>query len=173
MPHIHIAPGQHDHTASAFILRIEQNVPKILLHKHKKRGVLTQVGGHIELNETPWQAVLHEIEEESGYIPEQLRVLQPSKRIRQLSGVDLHHAPLVTLTHEFSDGHFHSDTAWAFVTSEPPRQTVGKSESADLRFLTRQELAAVPSGNIPEDVREIGLFVFDICLPEWEEVSIS
>ncbi len=26
-----------------------------------------QVGGHIELDETPWQAVEHELREESGY----------------------------------------------------------------------------------------------------------
>jgi 8-oxo-dGTP diphosphatase len=66
MAHIHTKPGQHDFTASAFIIRIDTPKPKVLLHMHKKLGVLLQPGGHIELNENPWQAVHHEIEEETG-----------------------------------------------------------------------------------------------------------
>jgi len=41
--------------------------PRIILHKHRKLNKLLQFGGHVELDETPWQAVLREIAEESGY----------------------------------------------------------------------------------------------------------
>jgi 8-oxo-dGTP pyrophosphatase MutT (NUDIX family) len=56
MPHIHTGPGEHDHTASAVIIRNESDGPKVLLHLHKKLNRLLQPGGHVELHETPWQA---------------------------------------------------------------------------------------------------------------------
>ena len=65
MPHIHTKPGQHDHTVSAFIVRLDGKQPRILLHRHKKSGVYMQFGGHIELHENPWQAISHELLEES------------------------------------------------------------------------------------------------------------
>jgi hypothetical protein len=49
MAHIHTEPGQHDFTASAFIIRLdrldERGQPKLLLHKHKKLHKLLQFGG--------------------------------------------------------------------------------------------------------------------------------
>jgi len=53
MSHIHTNPGEHDQTVSAFIIRTDTAEPELLLHVHKKLGVLLQPGGHIELNETP------------------------------------------------------------------------------------------------------------------------
>ena len=66
MAHIHTQPGQHDHTASAYIIRTDLDTPRIMLHLHRKIGKYLQFGGHVELNETPWQAVVHELREESG-----------------------------------------------------------------------------------------------------------
>src|SRR5437879_1527745 len=104
MPHIHTKPGQHDHTASAYIVRIDGKEPKILLHKHKKSGKYQQFGGHIELDETPWQAVLHEIKEESGYDAKQLMLLQPKERLKSLGDADQHPVPVCHNTHTFSPG---------------------------------------------------------------------
>ena len=68
MPHIHNKPGQHDICVSGYIVKItEGDEPRIILHKHRKLKMLLQFGGHVELDETPWQAVLREIAEESGY----------------------------------------------------------------------------------------------------------
>jgi len=64
MAHIHTAPNQHDHTVTAYIIRIDKDEPRALLHMHKKLNVLLPVGGHIELDETPWAAMAHELEEE-------------------------------------------------------------------------------------------------------------
>ena len=59
MAHIHNEPGQHDLTVSAFIINVsDKENPKILLCRHKKLGKLLQPGGHVELDENPWQAVL-------------------------------------------------------------------------------------------------------------------
>lgn len=49
-------------TASAFIVFDG----KVLLHKHKKFAIWLPVGGHIELGESPEEAVVREIKEECG-----------------------------------------------------------------------------------------------------------
>src|SRR3954466_7704978 len=63
MPHIHHEPGQHDFTTSAFIVRTDRSEPQAVLHEHRKIGKLLQFGGHIELTESPWQALLREVRE--------------------------------------------------------------------------------------------------------------
>lgn len=88
MAHIHTEPGQHDHTASGFIVRTDTPEPTLILHRHKKTGKYMQFGGHIELDETPWQAVRHELMEESGYDLSDLQILQPMQRL---------HMPLVKI----------------------------------------------------------------------------
>lgn len=131
-----------------------------------------QFGGHIELHENPWQAVAHEVREESGYELKQLRLLQPPSRMEALSGAILHPSPACYCTHQFGDkDHFHTDAAYAFVTDEPPKHAVSDGESTDLRLLTRDQLAALDESEIIEDIREIGLFVMDTCVPDWEKVT--
>ncbi len=95
MSHIHTAPGQHDATVSAFIIRIDTE-PLVLLHKHKKLGILGQIGGHVELHENPWQAIQHEIKEESGYDITDLMILQPKPIIHDLRGGQLTPIPIST-----------------------------------------------------------------------------
>src|SRR3954465_16018556 len=85
MPHIHTEPGQHDHTVSAYIFRTDFSEPKVMLHLHKKHGTYMQFGGHIELNENPWQAITHELREEAGYELDELFILQPHQRLMHLS----------------------------------------------------------------------------------------
>lgn len=59
MAHIH---EKIDFTASVFVV----NGDAVLLHKHSKYDKWLQVGGHIELDEDPIEAVLREAKEESG-----------------------------------------------------------------------------------------------------------
>lgn len=173
MPHIHTKPGQHDHTASAFIVRTDFNEPKIMLHKHKKLGVYMQFGGHIELDETPWQAISHEIPEETGYEMSQLKILQPRQRLKKVSRSILHPVAVAHNTHVIVDNHYHSDLDYAFVADGPPKSKVGKGESSDIRLFTRAELLAYPKNDIFQEVLDITLFIFDVCLPEWEQLKTS
>ena len=136
MPHIHTEVGQHDHTVTAYIVRDDFETPRLLLHMHKKLGVLLAIGGHIELSETPWAAMAHEIEEEAGYTMDDLDVLQPKVRIGTYSDVVVHPQPLVMNTHDITADHFHSDTSYAFVAHGEPTGELGDGESADLRWLT-------------------------------------
>ncbi len=173
MSHIHTKPGQHDHTVSAFIVRTDFDEPKIMLHKHKKLGVYMQFGGHIELDETPWQAIAHEIPEETGYEMSQLRILQPVERLKSVSRSKLHPVPVCHNTHSIPGNHFHTDLDYAFVADEPPKGAIGEDESTDIKLFTREELLAHPKSDIFKEVVDITLYIFDVCLPKWEQLSTS
>ena len=173
MPHIHTKPGQHDLTASAFIVRLDGNEQKILFHLHKKHAKLLHPGGHVELDENPWQAVLHEIEEETGYDRKQLKVLQPSWAPRKLTGAIALPHPVVINTHDIDGGaHKHTDISFAFVTSELPNHEPAEGESTHFRWLTKYELKDVPADEISSNAREMAMIVFDRCLPMWEQVDL-
>ena len=87
MPHLHTQPHGHDVTISAWILRqfpsdgVRRQQWKALVHKHRKMNLWIQPGGHVEHTENPWQALAHELHEETGYSIDQLSVLQPWDRL--------------------------------------------------------------------------------------------
>lgn len=172
MAHIHTNHGEHDQTASAFIVRTDFDEPKLLLHMHKKLGVLLQPGGHVELHEDPWQAIEHELEEETGYAFSELSLLQPNDRLKALSNAKLHPVPIVINTHNFDrEGtHKHTDISYAFVAQGEPSGVPGEGESRDMRWLSSSELSELENGLIFENVREIGKYVLDTVLKQWEQV---
>ncbi len=61
MGHIH---ELYDFTTSAFVLHPAE--PKICLLFHNKLQKWLQPGGHVELDENPWEALTHELDEETG-----------------------------------------------------------------------------------------------------------
>ncbi len=172
MPHIHTKPGQHDLTTTAFIIRKQGEQMFGLVHKHKKLGLLLPVGGHVELHETPWAAVVHEVSEESGYDIAQLKVLQPVDRIRTMDGVKTHPVPLFLQTHEFKKdaNHFHVDIGFLFVATDVPASLPGEGESSELLWLTNDEINA-RKHEMPDDIAQIYDFCFTTALSQWEEVS--
>lgn len=174
MPHIHTEPGQHDLTTTAFIIRIEAGRAHALVHKHKKLGLLLPVGGHVELHETPWAAVLHEIEEESGYDKAQLSVMQPVQRVRKMDGVKTHPVPLFLQTHEFKkdEGHFHVDIGFLFLSNELPSSLPSEGESAELLWLSEPEIQA-RKHEMPADIAQIYEFCFTEALETWERVPTN
>lgn len=173
MAHIHTLPGQHDTTVGAYIVRLDGTEPKVLLHMHRKLNALLPIGGHVELTESPWQAIAHELCEESGYSLAELTLLQPRQRLERLSDVVLHPYPVAMNTHDYSPSHFHSDTAYAFVTQSGPKAAVQVGESSDLRWLSRAELNALAEPDIFANTKEIYNFVLDACLPDWERVATA
>ncbi len=162
MPHIHTEPNQHDMTASAYILCREDGIWKCLVHFHKKVEKLMQVGGHIELDETPWQTIAHELSEESGYSLDELEVVQYTADRLQESRNITHPVPVLMNTHNVGDDHFHSDLCFGFIAATRPRLTVKEGESTDLRWLTIEELeACAKNGTALEDVAHMYRFILD------------
>jgi len=174
MAHIHTQPGQHDHTACAFIIRTDFKEPRMLLHTHRLLHMYLQVGGHVELHETPWATITHEVREESGYELSQLKLLQPPHAHFTYSDLEMiaHPIPFGFGTHRFGTAdHFHTDTAFAFTTDQEPKHPPAAGESQDFKLVTRQELVDLPEGSIPANVRAAGLYVFDHLYDTWEAVD--
>ena len=140
---------------------------------HKKLNVLLPVGGHVELGETPWQAISHELAEESGYQFNQLQIIQPRSRIKTMTKVVQHPYPLSMNTHDITSEHYHTDIEYGFVTSENPRLEIGGDESVDIRWVTQQELSDLPSSIIFDNIRETYNFLFTEALTNWDRVSTS
>lgn len=168
MPHIHTAPGQHDFTASAYIVRELDGGWKCLVHYHKKLHKLMQVGGHIELDETPWQSLRHELLEEAGYKIETLSVLQPNNDSFGSKASIAHPVPVGLNTHCFSQDHYHTDLAYAFVAEAGPSEKLADGESDDLRWVGIGELQQfAESGEALSDIAEIYTKIVSEYLPTY------
>lgn len=162
MPHIHVEPDQHDMTVSAYIVLHEDDEWKCLVHLHRKMGKLMQVGGHIELNETPWQAAIHELEEETGYIAREVKILQPFAEMPQEYKYVTHPLPFSMNTHNVGDEHYHSDACYGFIAEDYPEASSAEGQSKDLRWLSIKELSeAVEKGEALRDVLHIYRFLVD------------
>ena len=128
-----------------------------------------QIGGHIELDETPWQTVAHELKEESGYNLEDLDVLQYTSDSLKEAGNITHPTPLLVNTHNVGNDHYHSDLCYGFVAQRPPSHTVDSSESADLRWLTIDELIkGADDGTVLKDV----LYIYEFLLAHRETMNL-
>lgn len=173
MGHIHTEAGQIDQTVTAYVLRRDGDEVYIMLHQHKKLHKLLPVGGHVELDETPWEAMAHELTEESGYTLDELEVLQPSPRISQLNKVTLHPQPLVVQTHDISPEHRHTDQAYLFIAETMPHGERAEGESDDIRWLTREGVERLRNDEIYDNTRQICLAVFDSFLTDWQPVSTA
>lgn len=130
-----------------------------------------QFGGHIELDETPWQAVAHELREESGYDLAQVQLLQPHLRLESLTDSAVHPTPAIHSTHLVANDHYHTDSAYVITTDQEPAATPNEGESNDIQLFTRSEIVALPREKILENVREGVLYMFDTILPNWESVT--
>ena len=169
MPHIHTGPGQHDTTVSAYIVRLDQPQTLVLVHMHRKLHKLLQVGGHVELSETPWQAIAHEIAEECGYTLAELKILQPLPKPLDVPNNINHPTPFMLNTHKFADSdHYHSDSAFAFTALLAPSKKPNASESQDLRWLSLSELdAAVLAGHAYADTAIYYRSLVEQVLPKY------
>lgn len=173
MPHLNTMPNGHDQTMSAFIFRYFENEPKIMLHKHKKLNSYMQFGGHIEKEENPWQTIVHEIKEESGYDIKQLKILQPELRIVSLTGAVVHPIPFCKNTHPMPDNHFHSDSSLLFATHEPPKYKPDDGESADIIYLSKDEVNDLKDNEIVENVKEQIIAAYELFIPNWVEIDTA
>lgn len=173
MPHIHTGPGQHDFTVSAYIVRVDGDEPKMLLNMHRKLHQWLHFGGHVELHENLWQALIHEVREESGYELSQLRLLQPDIRATKTDDGIIHPWPVSISTHQFTDmEHFHTDIGYAFTARQDPKHTVTDGESRQFRTFTASELRALRDAEIPANVRDRALIILEDYIKNWQQIPV-
>ena len=120
--------------ASAFI--IDPYTKKILLIKHKKNGRWTQPGGHMEGNETPEEAALREVYEETGLRVKLLGERFPREEdfIRPL-GIQKNRR-----TTQDGEDHIHIDIIYAAVPNDDKKEILNEEESEDIKWFSRREL---------------------------------
>ena len=123
---------------------------KTLLLKHKKLGMWLPPGGHIDEGETPDEAVLREVFEETGLEAE--FIMPPRPPVMSSGRVESLHEPQRVQTEELPGHNHHIDFIYYLraKSGDPVRRP---EESDDLRWHTAEELG-LP--HVPDEVRESG-----------------
>ena len=123
--------------ASVFVVNPENK--KMLLVKHKKFNKWVQPGGHIEDDETPEEAALREVYEETG-----LRVRLLGERFPR---EDDFVRPLGIQRNRKvkADGemHMHVDIIYAAVPNDDQEIVLNAEESDDIKWFSRNELEQI------------------------------
>lgn len=133
MPHIH---ELYDFTSSAYVMHPTE--PKICFHLHKKFNKWMQIGGHIELDEDPEEALLHEMEEEAGLSRDQYDIIELHDQ-PQSEGYKQLPLPINVNVHPITDTHKHIDLVF-LVKSKTDVLNPQKGESQDIQWFTREEV---------------------------------
>jgi 8-oxo-dGTP pyrophosphatase MutT (NUDIX family) len=129
MPHIH---ELFDFVVSVFIT----HRGKILLVHHKSYGRWLPIGGHIELDEDPEQALYREIREECGL---KVKILAPKPPVSH-AGVRAMPTPSFVDVHHIRENHRHIAFVY-FGTASHPRVKLHEREHAEFRWFTEKELS--------------------------------
>lgn len=140
-----------DFTATAFI--VHKN--KVLLIFHRTHNFWLPVGGHIELDEDPEEALLREVREESG-----LEIELIGKKPNILSeGVKFLHVPSFLDIHRINDEHRHVGMHY-IARSTTDKVKLEKEEHKEIKWFTKSELQD-PKYNIKPDVKYYALQALD------------
>ena len=143
MPHIH---KFIDFTVGAFI--IHKN--KVLLVYHKKHKKWLAIGGHIELNEDPEEALYREIKEESGLGKSNITVLAKKQKINDLE-IKTIFTPNFVDIHKISITHRHLEFRY-FLKTKGGKIKLAKREHDHIKWFTEVELST-PKYEVPPGVR--------------------
>ncbi len=128
MPHIH---KLYDFVVSVFIVHKD----KVLLIYHKKYNEWLPIGGHIELDEDPEQALYREIREESGL---KVKILSTAPKINH-KGVKPIPAPDFVDVHTIGGHHKHIAFIY-FGVSATSRVKLHTREHREFRWLSEKGL---------------------------------
>jgi 8-oxo-dGTP pyrophosphatase MutT (NUDIX family) len=154
-------------TVSAWIFKNVGEKTSVFVHMHRKMHKYMEVGGHMELDETPWQTIAHELLEEAGYTLDELDIYQPSYMPVALKTTIVHPVPLLVVTYQPLPGHYHTDLVYGFHAKAEPRHSPAGGESQELRWMTFKELRdGASTGEVLSDVEEIYLALRDAVVSQ-------
>lgn len=120
---------------------------KVLFIHHKGLDKWLPLGGHVELNEDPEEAVYREVKEESGLDIEIIGDKPSFKR----AGVKSLYAPAFLNIHQISETHQHIGLIY-FAKSKTDQITLTEAEHHDIRWLSNTDLDD-PKLELYEDVK--------------------
>ena len=138
MPHIH---ELIDFTVGIFIVHDS----KVLLIKHKKLNKWLAIGGHIELNEDPDEALFREVKEECGL---EIKVLNNRPAVKS-EGVKFLYAPSFLNIHKITETHRHIVLVY-FAEAESDKFVFNKEEHNDIKWFSEEDLKKPEFNILPE-----------------------
>jgi 8-oxo-dGTP pyrophosphatase MutT (NUDIX family) len=138
MSHIH---EKIDFTVTAFIVKDN----KVLLRFHDKYKLWLGVGGHIELDEDPVEALFREVKEESGL---KIEILSEGRKEFPDGTNDLF-LPAFINRHSTGNGHEHIDFIYVAraLTEDINPSSEEESEGVEFKWLTAEDLSN-PANNL-------------------------
>jgi|SRR3989344_130090 len=128
MPHIH---EKIDFTVVAYII----NSSKVLLVLHKQLKRWLPIGGHIELNEDPEQALFREIKEECGL---EIEIIGKKPDYKDDITQPLY-SPAYLDIHKISESHQHVGMVY-IAKSKSAEIKLAEQEHDEIRWFTESEL---------------------------------
>ena len=131
MPHIH---DLIDFTVAAYIV----NNGRVALVNHLQLKRWMPVGGHIELNEDPEEALFREIEEETGIDKSQLTVLSSKPEIVS-DGTKFLFTPSFLDIHKITDTHRHVGITY-LLESKTDKLILAADEHKGIRWFNLSDL---------------------------------
>ena len=137
MPHIHTAKGQYDFTVAGYL--VHKN--KTLLIKHKYLPIWTPPAGHVELHQTPIEALLMEIQEEAGIDATHLTIVDTQTHSKAFKRGEATALPLPfdLEHHAINEDHRHINMAY-IVESDTNDVQPGPGESNTFKWFSAGEL---------------------------------
>ena len=111
----------------------------VVLHLHKRLSIWLQPGGHIDPGETPWQAAVREVREETGL------AVDTGPDSQRLVHVDVHPGPR---------GHTHLDLRYHF-TSDGAAPAPAAGESQEVRWFGWAEAVGLAEPGLEGVLREM------------------
>ena len=141
MPHIH---DLIDFTIDVFI--VHEN--KVLLIFHKKHNMWLQIGGHIELNEDPEQALFREVKEECGL---EIEIIGKKEPHIEVKGTKFLYSPTFMNIHDINETHKHIGLYYV-AKAKSDKFVLNNQEHKDIRWFTKEDLDKLEY-NLSESVR--------------------
>lgn len=159
MPHIHTGDGEFDFTVAGYLVHDD----KTLLIKHKYLPIWTAPAGHIEINQSPIDALYAEIKEEAGITTDHLTLIEthsrPASFIRNPEATELP-LPFDLEYHPIIDGHRHINLSYVLL-SDTNNVEPGPGESNTFKWFTLDELRVFADTN--DSVKSAATYAIEVA----------